>query len=111
MHQVSGSEGARSAGMASFELKVGNMPTIVPGDVLLASVRANLRLSLCFQIRHRMLWDRDQGHMWRTPVISPRGGRTSAREHFCRGSGAGGHRVLEMLPKTCICALISPGVV
>ena len=34
--------------MASFELKVGNTPTITPGDVLLVSIRANLRLPLCF---------------------------------------------------------------
>ena len=53
-------------------------------------------------------------HVDSTPVISPRGGHTSAREHSCRGSGAGGRagrRVLGMLPKTCVCASISPGVV
>ena len=38
-----------------FELKVSNVPTIVPGDVILASIRANLCLPLCFRIRHRML--------------------------------------------------------
>ena len=51
------------------------------------------------------------GHVGANPVISPRGGRTSAREHSCRGSDDGGHRVLEMLLKTCICPLIPPGVV
>ena len=50
-----GSEGARSAETASFDLKVGSVPTIVQWDVPLASIRASLRLPLCFQIRHRML--------------------------------------------------------
>ena len=53
-HRDDGSEEARSARTASFELKVGNTPTIVPGDVFLASLRARMRLPLCFQIRHTL---------------------------------------------------------
>ena len=53
-------------------------------------------------------------HVGPNLVILPRGGRASAREQFCRGSGASrpvGHHVLEMLPKACVCALIPPGVI
>ena len=50
-----GSKGARPAETASFDLKVGSTPTIVQWDVPLASIRASLRLPLCFQIRQRML--------------------------------------------------------